>query len=138
MDTKQRNKLTITEGTFFHRVNYACGVLPAQYAMFTDKEDAELFCLIPELIQLLKRQRHYGSDDSEYERLEEIQHKFDPDFSKRPRSPSPSPDVPSVRGRSGSQDLSPYDLALRHRQFHTQGGPLCGDGTLDQGRDLPF
>lgn len=50
-------------------------------AFFSDPEDAELFCLIPELIQLLKEYMNSRTmPDEEESRLDDILQRFDPNF----------------------------------------------------------
>ena len=52
-------------------------------AAFTDPTDADLFCLVPELIQLLRKHIQSGYFHShELHRFHEIMEKFDPDFFK--------------------------------------------------------
>jgi hypothetical protein len=95
-------------------------------AIFTDKEDAELFCLIPELIQLLRKRFIERIWPSEENRLAEILEEFNPDFFKT-ELPEPSPDVPEVHDQSESLDWLLCDPAQRRRLFHKQDDLPCED-----------
>ena len=97
-----------------------------EWAYFTDKEDAQLFCAMPELIQLLKKQIFsFRMADEDEEKMMEILKMFDPNFEYPSQEPSPSSLL--EHAQSVLQDWSLSYQERNRRQCHMQDDLPCGD-----------